>query len=76
MLVDAGSFGLRMTSDEIRTRLRIFNETHDFKVFRNVPEWQFVEVMYPHVMRIGNKEEQSKMLDDMFGPLPEDYKNY
>lgn len=63
-----------LSSQEIKQRLRAFNETYDWSVFDDVPVEQHVYIMYPHLMTFGKTQEQRKeILDSMFGPLPENY---
>lgn len=44
----------RLSSEEINQRLDKFNENYDWSVFDDVPESQFVDIMYPHRMIIAN----------------------
>lgn len=60
----------RLTQEEINKRLHMFNLTNNWSVFDDVPESQFVDVMYPTVLRFGLSDDAYKQqLNKLFGPL-------
>ena len=62
-----------MTPKEIRDRLHRFNLTNDWSVFDDVPRSQQVSVMYPHVIRSNETDEEYKeRLNEIFGPLSDE----
>ena len=38
----------RLPQEEIQKRLNEFNESYNWSVFADVPDCQFVDIMYPH----------------------------
>ena len=70
-MLSSGEIKKRLPLEEIKKRLRIFNETYDWSVFADVPAIQHIDVIYPHLITPGKtKEERTKILDEIFGPLP------
>lgn len=66
----------RLTSEEIASRIKEFNETNDWSVFNDVPALQQVNVMYPHTFKLFDPELAAKVtetgkavLNEMYGPI-------
>ena len=60
----------RLTGAEIADRLKRFNETYDWDVFKDVPESQQIDVLYPHEFRPPAADGQRSICDSRATRIP------